>query len=324
MKTLDQYRIDFESALARLDLDRSPASLYEPVKYILSLGGKRLRPTLVLAACDFCQGLANNAYHPAIGLELFHNFTLLHDDIMDQAPIRRGYPTVHTKWDINRAILSGDTMFALAGKMLLETHPRAVVEIQHLFFETAVEVCEGQQMDMDFEKQASVTTQEYLRMIGLKTAVLIAACLKTGALIAQAPAEVADSLYAFGYHCGIAFQLQDDFLDVFGDAASFGKATGGDIEANKKTWLYLKALEIASPEIRQQLAELYAPSASNNPQKVEIVKKIFTDLDISSQIRMLMQEFHDKALIHLAIAEEQFGTAPVLRAFAGKVIDRQV
>ncbi|HOH99664.1 MAG TPA: polyprenyl synthetase family protein [Bacteroidales bacterium] len=323
MRTLEDYRQMFEEGLATVDLNRQPANLYAPVQYIMGLGGKRLRPSLVLAACELCQGDTRDALMPALGMEFFHNFTLLHDDIMDQAPIRRGMPTVHVKWDINRAILSGDTMFALAGKLMLMTRPEALPAVPSLFFQTAMEVCEGQQMDMDFETRLDVSTSEYLDMIGLKTAVLIAACLKTGALVAGAHVSLADALYDFGYQCGIAFQLQDDYLDAFGEA-DFGKTQGGDITANKKTWLYLQALERADEELRHDLLRWYDPGLKHDADKITAVKEIFMSLGIPDQIRKLMLDYQNKALISLEKVEHQYGPAPVLRAFAAQVSDRKV
>ncbi|PLX19439.1 MAG: isoprenyl synthetase, partial [Marinilabiliales bacterium] len=237
-------------------IGREPFSLYDPIKYTLESGGKRIRPVLVLMTCNLFSDKIEHALRPAIGLEIFHNFTLLHDDIMDHADIRRGNPTVHKKWNENAAILSGDAMFIKAYEYFLDCQSTNFREILKIFNSTALEVCEGQQYDMEFEEKAIVTEAEYLRMIELKTSVLLAAALKIGALLGGANEKDADLLYQFGLNIGLAFQLQDDYLDVYGDVKVFGKKIGGDIVANKKTFMLIKAQEMARGEIKEQLNQL--------------------------------------------------------------------
>ena len=248
MTPIQDLQLLLDEAFSRIQLPARPADLYDPINYTLGLGGKRLRPLLVLASCQMFGGEIDEAINPAIGIELFHNFTLLHDDIMDQAPLRRGKETVYKKWNPNVAILAGDTMFALANKYMLRTRQQAISQVMELFNQTAIEVCEGQQYDMDYEHQANVSIADYIEMIRLKTAVLLAASLKTGAIIAGAEAADCNYIYQFGINIGLAFQLKDDLLDVYGVQEKFGKVSGGDIIAGKKTYLYLKALETAGSE----------------------------------------------------------------------------
>jgi geranylgeranyl diphosphate synthase type II len=323
MMTLDNYREIVEDHLPSLLEGGSPEELYEPIRYVISLGGKRLRPVIALAACDLCGGKQEDVLHPALGLEVFHNFTLLHDDIMDAAPIRRGAPTVHIKWDANRAILSGDTMFALAGKLMLQTKPACIPAVMSLFFQTATEVCEGQQWDMNFETRTDVSTGEYLEMIRLKTAVLLAASLKTGAIIGGAQAALADRFYDFGLACGMAFQLQDDWLDTFGDEASFGKKTGGDIVANKKTYLYLRALELADDLSRKDLLHWYAQKPEDPSRKIKEVIRIFNSLGMQAEMEKMMDLYRNQALEELDQIRAEIGGVSILESFASAVIRRQ-
>jgi geranylgeranyl diphosphate synthase type II len=244
MYSLDFIQQRISSAFADARFLHEPIKLYEPISYTLDQGGKRIRPVLVLLACDLFGGDIEKAVFPAMGLEIFHNFTLLHDDIMDNAPLRRGQETVHKKWNDNTAILSGDTMFVLAYEYVAKTDAALLPEVLRLFNDTARKVCEGQQYDMNFETQEKVTIEQYKMMIRLKTAVLIACSLKLGAIIARAEPAEANKLYDFGIELGLAFQLQDDYLDTFGDVAIFGKEIGGDIITHKKTFLFLKAIEV--------------------------------------------------------------------------------
>ncbi|MDD4603552.1 MAG: polyprenyl synthetase family protein [Bacteroidales bacterium] len=246
-----------------------PMRLYTPINYTLELGGKRIRPALVLLSCDLFGGDIEKAVYPAMGLEIFHNFTLLHDDIMDHASLRRGKETVHKKWDVNTAILSGDTMFVMAYDYVAKTDPILLPDVLRLFNDTARKVCEGQQYDMNFETESQVTIPEYMKMIRLKTAVLIACSLKLGALIAGAPHDDATKIYDFGIELGLAFQLQDDYLDAFGDTSVFGKEIGGDIATNKKTFLNLKAFELAHGDDLIQLTHYFTDP--NIPAKEKIV-----------------------------------------------------
>ena len=260
-----------------------PEELYRPIDYTLRLGGKRIRPFLLLAANQMFGGKPDDVRHAALAIETFHNFTLLHDDLMDRSPLRRGKPTVYTLWGDNSAILSGDTMFALAWRYLLrKDHPR-LRDILNTFNETAIEVCEGQQYDMNFE-QRDVSVGEYINMIRLKTAVLLAGALKMGALYAQAPDDDTARVYDFGIHLGLAFQLQDDLLDAYGDTATFGKATGQDIRDNKKTYLYLQALQQADPDGQARLRQLFATTPADPEGKVEEVLGIYRRLDIRKTV----------------------------------------
>jgi len=277
MQSIDTYKEDFISYLNEKIKVTKPVNLYEPIHYILQLGGKRLRPVLTLMTCELFGGKVNNALDAALAIEVFHNFTLIHDDIMDSAPIRRGQETVHNKWDENTGILSGDAMMIMAYQCLENYEALVFKELMILFSKTALEVCEGQQLDMDFETRNDVTIPEYLTMITNKTSVLVAAAMKMGAIIANVNSEEAQKIYDFGLNLGIAFQLQDDYLDTFGDEAVFGKQIGGDIIENKKTFLYLKALEVC-----QEKESLYALYNSNEiaKDKVEKVTSLFVENNI--------------------------------------------
>lgn len=286
---------EIESYIKGLELDLEPAGLYEPVYYCLRNGGKRMRPVMTLLACEMFGGLRNQALPAAIGLELFHNFTLLHDDIMDKAPLRRNRPTVHKKWDVNTAILSGDLMYALSYKHVSMVPDRALRNVIDLFNKTVIEVCEGQQYDMDFERRHDVSADEYLNMIRLKTAVLPAACLETGAIIAGASNDDRRMIYEFGENIGLAFQLRDDWLDVFGDAGLFGKKPGGDIIANKKTWLYIHALEMARDDHRAVLKSAFNNEIQNEDEKVRVVTTIYNHLDINAMAQKAMKEYYVRA-----------------------------
>lgn len=298
MHNLDALQEKISNAFRELEFPENPAELYDPVRYTLSLGGKRLRPLLVLAACDMFGGALDDAIHPAIGIELFHNFTLLHDDLMDQAPLRRGKATVYKKWNPNIAILAGDTMFALANRQMLQTRDAIVREISDLFNVTAIEVCEGQQYDMNFEASSDITIPRYMEMIRLKTAVLLAASLKTGALIAGASGQNASLMYSFGIDVGLAFQLIDDLLDVYGAEDKFGKMSGGDILAAKKTFLYLKALECAGPEA-ENLRLLYHVQELPAAEKIARVKSLFDLYNIEQLTRDEVKRYWEKALLSL-------------------------
>ena len=293
LKTL-RHRI-FE-AFSGTSFVREPVRLYEPIAYTLDLGGKRLRPVLVLMSCDLFGGDIEQAVFPAMGLEIFHNFTLLHDDIMDNAPLRRGRETVFQKWDANTAILSGDTMFVMAYEFVARTAPALLPRVLDLFNDTARMVCEGQQFDMNFETQANITIPDYMMMIRLKTAVLIACSLKLGAIIARADPADAEKIYDFGIELGLAFQLQDDFLDAFGDTAKFGKAIGGDIATNKKTFLYLKAFELAQGDTLVNLTNYFFSREITGHQKVSGILNIYKQLKIREIMRSEIEFHHAKAL----------------------------
>lgn len=254
---------------------KEPASLYEPIDYILTLGGKRLRPVLTLMSADFFGGNYKQALDASLAVEMFHNFSLVHDDIMDNAPLRRGHQTVHEKWDVNTGILSGDAMLILAYQLFETYEPKVFMQLAVLFSKTALEVCEGQQYDVDFETRNDVTISQYIKMIEYKTAVLIGASLQMGAIIAEASQSCQEKIYAFGKNLGIAFQLQDDYLDAFGNPLTFGKQVGGDIIANKKTFLYLTALQKSTPAEAQELSSLFATMPKNPSEKITAVKEIF-------------------------------------------------
>jgi len=299
MNPIQDLQLRIDEAFSSIRFPSAPADLYDPITYTLGLGGKRLRPLLVLASCQMFGGEIADAINPAIGIELFHNFTLLHDDIMDQAPLRRGKESVYKKWNSNVAILAGDTMFAIANKYMLRTRPQAISQVVELFNQTAIEVCEGQQYDMDYEKQLDVSIPDYIEMIRLKTAVLLASSLKTGAIVAGAATVDCDYIYQFGINIGLAFQLKDDLLDVYGDQEKFGKVSGGDIIAGKKTYLYLKALESAGSK-SEFFRELYAAHNIPSTEKVMKVKEIFNQLSIEQHTRQLIDDYYQKALHNLS------------------------
>ncbi len=300
-------------ALGEINLRRNPGKLYDPISYIISLGGKRLRPVLTLAACDLFGGDIQCAMQAATGIELFHNFTLLHDDIMDKADMRRGNETVHKKWNSNVAILSGDTMFALSYRQICSTKHTQLPHILETFTQSAVEVCEGQQYDMDFETSDHVSISEYLNMIRLKTAVLLGSSLKIGALIGNASDEQTQLLYDFGVNIGIAFQLKDDFLDAFGNEDKFGKIIGGDIVANKKTYLYLKCLELCNEQDRNDLLVLFREGKNNNRRKIDQVLRLYQKYKIREIILAEMEKYYSNSLeiINRLDAPEQKKTALV-------------
>lgn len=301
----------------------TPSELYEPIRYIMALGGKRLRPALLLMACDLFEGSVLKALEPAAGIEVFHNFTLMHDDIMDKAPLRRGNATVHAKWNENIAILSGDVMLVKAYEQVMKVEDEVLRQVLEVFNQTATGVCEGQQTDMNFEALDGVTIVEYLEMIRLKTAVLLAGSLKIGGLIAKAPADQADYLYQFGESLGLAFQLQDDILDVYGDPDKFGKQVGGDILSNKKTFLLIKALELAEGLEKEELNYWLNAENADAEAKVNAVTDIYNRLGVRQLAEEKMNDFAEKALGALAkvsVAEEKKQT---LTSFAEKLLVRE-
>ena len=273
----------------------SPNELYEPIEYTMELGGKRIRPTLCLLGTQLFGGEIQDAMNLAMGVEVFHNFTLVHDDIMDEAPLRRGKPTVHDKWNRDVAILSGDVMMVKAYELLCQTNSKQLHELLQLFNQTAIEVCEGQQLDMNFEERSVVSSTDYIEMIRLKTAVLLACSLKMGAINAGASPEEADLLYEFGEKIGIAFQIQDDFLDAYGDPDVFGKRVGGDIISNKKTFLLLTAIEKANEQQKENLNNLLNNEQSDT-KKVEAVLNVFNELNISDFTKASMQIYFDQGM----------------------------
>ncbi len=284
-----------ENSIKKLSFKQEPAALYQPIEYTLQNGGKRVRPLLTLLACNMFSENIEAAIYPALGFEVFHNFTLLHDDLMDNAPVRRNKPTVHIKWDNNTAILSGDAMMIEAYKLIDKTPDYCFRDITRLFNKTAIEICEGQMFDMQYEKQDNVTENQYIEMIRLKTAVLIAACLKAGAIIGNANNTDAGLLYNFGINLGLAFQLIDDWLDSFGNQENFGKKIGGDIISNKKTFLLIKALETNNTQIKTELLNWINKTNFNNDDKIKAVKDIFNTLNISDITLQKANYYSDKA-----------------------------
>ncbi len=280
MLSSDQILAMVNDALAHLSYDRKPASLYEPVRYVLSLGGKRIRPTLMLLAYNLYREHPEDIMMNALAIETYHNYTLLHDDLMDNADVRRGEPTVHKKWDANTAILSGDSMLVLAYERMAQCDAAHLAEVMHLFTTTALEIGEGQQYDMEFENRNDVTEDEYVEMIRLKTSVLLACSLKIGAVLADASAEDADNLYKFGEQIGLAFQLQDDYLDVYGDPKVFGKEIGGDITSNKKTFMLINAFNHANAGQRAELQKWVDATDFDRKEKVAAVTRLYNDIGI--------------------------------------------
>ncbi|MDO9137408.1 MAG: polyprenyl synthetase family protein [Lutibacter sp.] len=307
MKRIETYKESFVDYLNEKISVKEPANLYEPIHYILQIGGKRLRPVLTLLTCEIFDGNVKLAYDAALAIEVFHNFTLVHDDIMDSAPIRRGFETVHKKWNINTGILSGDAMMIMAYQCFENYEPVVYQKLMMLFSKTALEVCEGQQLDIDFESRNDVTIPRYLKMITYKTSVLVAAAMKMGAIIANVDDDEAEKIYDFGLNLGIAFQLQDDYLDTFGDEALFGKQIGGDIAENKKTFLYLKAIEVCGKEDKEKLMDFYAGESKNN-NKVKEVTRIFENNNIPELTKNEIEFYTDlafKELENIDIAEEK-------------------
>lgn len=305
-------------------MTREPAQLYEPIKYILELGGKRLRPILTLMSCDFFDTDHKEAMNAALAVELFHNFSLIHDDIMDNAPLRRGKETVHEKWDLNTGILSGDAMLILAYQLFESYEPKLFSDLARLFSKTAIEVCEGQQFDIDFEQRDDVSIDEYIRMIDFKTAVLIGASMKMGAIVAGASSNCQENIYEFGRNLGIAFQLQDDYLDAFGNPETFGKQIGGDIIANKKTYLYLTALELSSPSESAELRHLYSISPKDSSDKIAIVKRLFESSGAVEAAQKLILSYTDRANDVLNKLEIPIERKDNLRAFGEWLMQRKV
>jgi len=312
-----------EEELKSIRLNSVPVELYDPIRYMLSLGGKRLRPSFVLMAAEIFSDDYMSAISPALGIEVFHNFTLLHDDIMDKAPLRRSQETVHKKWNSDVAILSGDTMFVKSCELIMQVNDAVLRPVMTLFYKTAVEVCEGQQLDMNYESENSVSIEQYISMIKLKTAALLACSLKTGALVAGATETEADHLYAFGKNIGIAFQLHDDMLDVYGDEQKFGKQIGGDILANKKTFLLLKAIETATGVNANELKRWINMKEFNPHEKITAVKEIFSSLKIREAVENKMEHFYQQAVITLDLVSVPEERKKVLREFAETLMVRE-
>jgi len=324
MLPINQYQEQFLIYLQKQTKAKEPKNLYEPIDYILQFGGKRIRPVLTLMTAEVFDTDYKKALPAALAVEVFHNFSLVHDDIMDDAPLRRGKITVHEKWNINTGILSGDAMLILAYQHFELYQPKIFRKLAKLFSKTALEVCEGQQYDVDFETRDDVTIPEYLKMIKYKTAVLVAAAMKMGAIIAETSKENAGLIYDFGLNLGLAFQLQDDYLDAFGDPETFGKQVGGDIIENKKTYLYLKAIEFSKPEEKEQLLHLFSIQPEDNLDKINAVKQIFNATGASEATQKAIQGFTLKAFKILKKIEISKDKKAILKSFGENLMNRNV
>jgi geranylgeranyl diphosphate synthase type II len=323
--------MDINKEILNLDWKREPYGLYEPIEYTLAAGGKRVRPQLAIIASQLFGGKDEEVLPAALALEVFHNFTLLHDDVMDKADVRRGRPTVHVKWNENTAILSGDQMLIEAYKLLSGVPADKLPKVLQLFNKMATEICEGQQYDVDFESQEQVAIEEYLKMIRLKTSVLLANALQTGAYIAGADEQAQEVLYEFGIHIGLAFQIQDDILDVWGDPKTFGKAVGGDISCNKKTFVYLEAVRRLGDEAMRRkikgneamrLEKWYSQVLEDNTEKIAAIKEIFEQLDVRTACEKVVEDYTRKALALLEQLPQNEATEQ-LRQLANKLNTRK-
>jgi geranylgeranyl diphosphate synthase type II len=324
MHSINQYQEFIADYVESQYETKEPKNLYDPIHYILGLGGKRMRPVLTLMSAEVFDADYKKALPAALAVEVFHNFSLIHDDIMDDAPLRRGNVTVHEKWNINTGILSGDAMLILAYQYFEKYEPAIFRELAKLFSKTALEVCEGQQWDVDFETRTDVSIPEYLKMIQYKTAVLVAAAMKMGAIIAETSKENANLIYDFGLNLGLAFQLQDDYLDAFGNPETFGKQVAGDIIENKKTYLYLKALEFASRDQAQQLVDLFAIQPEDSSDKIAAVKEIFVASGAAQETKNAIQDFTFKAFDTLQKISIDNDKKDMLRTFGENLMGRKV
>lgn len=324
MHSIEHYSSEFIKYLESKTTAKEPINLYEPINYILGLGGKRLRPVLVLMTAEVFGCDYKKALDAALAIEVFHNFSLVHDDIMDDAPLRRGKETVHEKWDINTGILSGDAMLINAYQLFENYEGETFRDLAKLFSKTALEVCEGQQYDVDFETRDDVTQEEYLKMIKYKTAVLVAAAMKMGGIVAGASMEEQNDIYEFGRDLGVAFQLQDDYLDAFGDPKTFGKQVGGDIIENKKTFLYLKAVELGTKDQQKELSNLFSIHPKDSEDKVNTVKEIFSQTGAALRTQKEIEVYTEKAfsvLERLTISDEKKN---LLHQFGENLMRRKV
>ena len=324
MLSVEKYQKKFSDYLQEYMAFNEPKNLYQPIEYILKLGGKRLRPTLTLLTTEIFGGSYKNSLNAALAIELFHSFSLIHDDIMDDAPLRRGSQTVHEKWDLNTGILSGDALLILAYELFENYEPNTFQELAKLFSKTALEVCEGQQYDIDYETRDDVNLKEYLKMIEYKTAVLIGAAMKMGAIVAGASKTDQDKIYEFGKNLGIAFQIQDDYLDAFGDPDTFGKQTGGDIIENKKTFLYLRALAFSDAEEMMQLEHLYSIYPEDIEDKVSTVKQIFMSTGSAEATKMEIEIYTIKAFSVLSTINISEDKKTLLKEFGEDLMNRNV
>lgn len=324
MLDIEFFRRGFNTYLEKKLGSKEPLNLYEPITYIMDLGGKRLRPILTLLSTDVFGGNHEEALDAALAIEIFHNFSLVHDDIMDAAPLRRGEKTVHKKWDINTGILSGDVMLINSYQYFENYPPELFKSLIKVFSKTAIEVCEGQQYDMDFEAIEDVTIPDYLKMITYKTAVLVAAALKMGAIISNASLNSQDAIYDYGINLGIAFQLQDDYLDAFGDPETFGKQVGGDIIENKKTFLYLKSIEIGTEDQINELKDLFSIKPISPKEKIETVKEIYIQSGAAEIIKKEINNYTQHAYKLLESIEAPENKKEILKEFGNKLMSREV
>jgi geranylgeranyl diphosphate synthase type II len=323
MYTSEELLKKVNEALDNVVYDRQPASLYDPIKYVLSIGGKRVRPVLTMLSYNLYKDDPLSIMPQAIGLETYHNFTLLHDDLMDHADMRRGHETVHKKWDANRAILSGDTMLLQAFERVEDCDPAKLPAVFKVFIQTTLEIGEGQQLDVEFETRNDVTEDEYIEMIRLKTSVLLACACKVGSIMADAPAEDIENMYKFGEKLGLAFQLQDDLLDVYGDPAVFGKNIGGDITSNKKTYMLINAVNRANPAQREQLMKWIDAKEFDRNEKVKAVTELYNEIGIRELCEQKIEEYYQKSLVYLAKVNLPEERKAELKAYAAEMMKRQ-
>lgn len=309
--------------LDNLSYDRKPSSLYEPIRYVLSMGGKRIRPVLMLLSYNMFRENPEEILMPACALETYHNYTLLHDDLMDNADLRRGHETVHRKWDANTAILSGDSMLVLAYQRMAQCDKQKMPEVLSLFTETALEIGEGQQYDMDFEHRNDVTEDEYIEMIRLKTSVLLACAMKIGAILAGASKEDADNLYRFGEQIGLAFQLQDDYLDVYGDTRVFGKAIGGDITSNKKTYMLINAMLRANDTQRAELEKWISATEFDREEKIAAVTRLYNEIGIDKLAQEKINFYFEQSRKYLAAVSVAEDRKVEITAYAQRMMKRE-
>mgnify|MGYP004631724263 CR=1 FL=1 len=323
MITADEILKLVNDYLDKMPYDRKPASLYDPIRYVLSMGGKRIRPVLMLLAYNMFKDDPETILMPACALETYHNYTLLHDDLMDNADLRRGHMTVHKKWNANTAILSGDSMLVLAYQRMAQCEPAKMSQVLGVFTETALEIGEGQQYDMDFENRDDVKEEEYIEMIRLKTSVLLACALKIGAILAGASAEDADNLYRFGEKIGLAFQLQDDYLDVYGDTSVFGKAIGGDITSNKKTYMLINAFNRANPDQRKELERWVTVKDFCREEKIAAVTRLYNEIGIDRLAQDKIAQYFDESREYLAAVSLPEERKVELTAYAQRMMKRK-
>ena len=323
MKTADELLTQVNAFLDALPYERTPKSLYEPIRYVLSMGGKRIRPVLMLLGYNLYKEDTDKILMNAIALETYHNYTLLHDDLMDQADLRRGHETVHKKWDANTAILSGDSMLVLAYERMAQCDSRHLADVLSLFTTTALEIGEGQQYDMEFETRDDVREEEYIEMIRLKTSVLLACALKIGAILADASAEDADNLFKFGEQIGLAFQLQDDYLDVYGDSKVFGKKIGGDITSNKKTFMLINAFSHANEAQRQELEKWVNAKSFDREEKIVAVTRLYNEIGIDKMAQAKIAYYFEQSKKYLDAVQVPAERKEELQKYAQRMMKRK-